>query len=86
MDEVTNRPYGPRMQTFDWADLHELRRDITDAEARLEGLYRRRWDLIATMVGSGMGQREVGAYWDVSQARINQVLKKLRKTKENDGT
>ena len=61
--------------TIDWLELHRIRLEINEAERTLERLYARRLALIWIMVDNGMGQREIGAYWGISNPRISNILK-----------
>ncbi len=65
---------------LDWDRVHRIRALINVLEAsyrdNLKPLYAARVELIKVMTAAGMGQREVGAYWGVSNPRITQILKR----------
>lgn len=60
--------------TIDWPAVHRTRRRITKLEAELKDLYAARRDLFAAMAATGMGQREIGAYWGVSNPVVSYAL------------
>lgn len=59
---------------MDWETLHYTRSEIDRLERRLEELYGHRKDMIKTMTKDGMKQREIGAYWGISNPRVAQII------------
>jgi len=66
------------MAEIDWPTLHHTRRHITRLETELDGQFEVRRELILAMAEAGMGQREIGAYWKISQPRISQIINEGR--------
>lgn len=64
------------MSDIDWPTLRHLRRRITRLEAALVPLYNERAEMMTLMSAAGMGQREIGTYWRLSQPRVSQIFKK----------
>lgn len=63
---------------IDWQKLRRTRSKILRLEKQLEDLYNARRELIKGMVDDGMKQREIGAYWGISNPRITQILKEQK--------
>jgi DNA-directed RNA polymerase specialized sigma subunit len=68
------------MTEIPWFRLRQVRRRIAKLEAELELLYEERTDIMAAMFDQKIGQREIGAYWGVSNPRVYQILLKRRRT------
>lgn len=62
------------MSEINWDDVHSLRHKISRIEEALEVLYDRRKEIIKVMSDEGMKQREIGAYWGISNPRVSQII------------
>jgi hypothetical protein len=69
----------------DWAVVHQLRAEIARLEAKLAQRYERRAAILVQMCAAGMGQREAGAYWGISNPRVSQAIKKYESGKGTGG-
>lgn len=66
---------------FDWPGLYSTREEIDRLEERLEQLYAKRRQMIKEMRQDGMKQREIGAYWGISNPRVSSILLQIRDDK-----
>lgn len=64
---------------IDWKKLHSTRKEIDKLERELKELYNLRKDFIIEMADYKMKQREIGAYWGISNPRVSQIINGLEK-------
>jgi hypothetical protein len=62
--------------SVDWAQVRAVRASIKRSEASLARHYEARAELMRIMAAEGMSQRQVAAYWGISQVA---VLKTMRR-------
>lgn len=62
-----------------WATIHETKAEIDQLTFTLGNKYLQRTALMKQMAEAGMGQREIGAYWGISQVAVNFALNGRRR-------